>query len=44
MAFLPGLFWGWLYSRHRTLIGVTISHILIGAWIFYFVGVHGILL
>jgi membrane protease YdiL (CAAX protease family) len=44
MAFLPGLFWGWLYSRHRTLIGVTISHILIGAWIFYFLGVHGILL
>ncbi|EKD74292.1 MAG: cAMP/cGMP binding protein [uncultured bacterium] len=31
-AFFPGLFWGWLYSRHKTLIGVTISHVMIGLW------------
>ena len=43
-TFVPGIFWGWLYSRHRTLIGVIVSHILIGAWIFYFVGVNDILL
>jgi CRP-like cAMP-binding protein len=44
LTFVPGIFWGWLYSQHRTLIGVIISHILIGAWIFYFVGVHDILM
>ncbi len=30
IVFVPGLFWGWLYSRHENLIGVSISHILIG--------------
>jgi CRP-like cAMP-binding protein/membrane protease YdiL (CAAX protease family) len=30
IVFVPGLFWGWMYSRHETLIGVSISHILIG--------------
>jgi CRP/FNR family cyclic AMP-dependent transcriptional regulator len=27
-----GCFWGWLYSRHKTIVGVSISHILIGLW------------
>jgi len=31
-AFVPGLFWGWLYLRHGSLLGVSISHILIGLW------------
>lgn len=30
VVFVPGLFWGWLYSRHPNLIGVSVSHILIG--------------
>ncbi len=30
VVIIPGLFWGWLYSRHTTLIGVCISHIIIG--------------
>lgn len=30
LMFVLGLFWGWLYARHKTLIGVSISHILIG--------------
>lgn len=38
-VFFPGLLWGWLYSRHRTLIGVSISHIIIGVWVLYIVGV-----
>ena len=37
-VFVPGLFWGWLYSRHRTLIGVIISHIMIGVWGILFAG------
>ncbi len=32
LVFVTGLFWGWLYSRHENLIGVSISHILIGWW------------
>lgn len=30
VVMLPGFFWGWLYSRHRTLVGVTVSHLLVG--------------
>jgi len=27
------LFWGWLYSRQGNVIGVSVSHILIGVWV-----------
>jgi len=30
LTLLPGLFWGWLYYRERTLIGPMLSHALIG--------------
>lgn len=39
IAFVPGLFWGWLYSRHHTLIGITISHLILGAWAIFIVGI-----
>ena len=32
LVFPMGLFWGWLYSRHPTLVGVIFSHLLIGIW------------
>lgn len=38
-TFVPGLVWGWLYSRHRTLIGVSVSHILLGLSILFVMGV-----
>lgn len=41
-TFVPGLVWGWLYSRHRTLIGVSISHILLGLFVIFFMGVNEI--
>ncbi|MDX8393807.1 MAG: cyclic nucleotide-binding domain-containing protein [Mariprofundales bacterium] len=37
-VFLPGLFWGWMYARHQSLVGVCISHILIGVFAFSIVG------
>lgn len=37
-AFVPGLIWGWLYSRHKTLVGVSVSHILVGVWAGFIVG------
>lgn len=33
MSFGGGLFWGWLYARRKTLLGVTLSHIVLGVWI-----------
>ncbi len=38
LVFPLGLFWGWLYSRHPTLIGVSISHVLIGCFGLFIVG------
>ena len=33
LAVLPvGLFWGWMYARHDSLLGVCLSHIIIGLW------------
>lgn len=40
IIFLPGLFWSWLYLRHRTLIGASLSHTLVGFWTFYVVGLR----
>jgi len=30
VALLTSWLWGWMYSRHQTLIGVSLSHFLIG--------------
>lgn len=39
-----GLFWGWLYARQRTLIGCIASHLLIGFYAFFIIGVQDLLL
>lgn len=33
-AFVAGLFWGWLYHRQGTLVGVTASHLVLGFFAF----------
>jgi len=38
-VFVPGLFWGLLYKRYPTLIGVSISHIIAGVWALTVVGI-----
>lgn len=38
LVFVPGLVWGWLYSRHRSLIGISVSHIVVGIVAFSIVG------
>jgi CRP/FNR family transcriptional regulator, cyclic AMP receptor protein len=40
VVFVPGLFWGWLYSRHENLIGVSISHLLIGWTALFFLNME----
>ncbi|HDN26583.1 MAG TPA: cyclic nucleotide-binding domain-containing protein [Thioploca sp.] len=43
LTFIIGLLWGWLYSRHGTLIGVSFSHIFIGLFAFFVVGFQKLL-
>ncbi|MEJ8858128.1 cyclic nucleotide-binding domain-containing protein [Variovorax robiniae] len=38
IAFVAGLFWGWLYARQGGLIGVSVSHVVLGLWAFEVVG------
>lgn len=35
LALVSGLLWGWMYARHRTLLGVCVSHVLIGLYAIY---------
>jgi len=41
-AFVPGLFWGWLYEKQRSLLGVSVSHALVGVWALFVLGVQGL--
>ena len=43
IAFIPGLFWGWQYARHKNLIGISISHVIIGLSASIFIGFPGVL-
>lgn len=38
-AFVPGLFWGWLFMRRPHLIGPALSHFVVGAFVFFILGV-----
>lgn len=38
LVFLPGLVWGALFARHRSLLGVCLSHLLLGWFTLYMVG------
>lgn len=42
IVFVPGLFWGWLYSRHENLIGVSVSHVLIGWTALFFLNIESL--
>jgi len=38
LSFIPGLFWGWLFHRQRTVVGAAFSHFLVGEFALYVVG------
>jgi len=42
-SFIPGLFWGWLFYRQKSLVGVSVSHLLIGVWAVFIVGFENII-
>jgi CRP-like cAMP-binding protein len=42
-AFIPGLLWGWLYSRHGTLVAPCVSHVIIGVYTLFVIGTGGLI-
>jgi len=38
LAFIPGVFWGYLYARRPNLLGVSLSHTAVGAYVFFVLG------
>lgn len=43
LSFIGGILWGWLYGRRPTLVGVTISHVIIGVWVLKILSIQGLL-
>ncbi|KIG11791.1 CAAX amino terminal protease family protein [Enhygromyxa salina] len=43
MTFAAGLVWGKLFARHRSLLGVSISHVVVGLWALRVLGFSEIL-
>jgi hypothetical protein len=41
LVILPNIFWCLLYYKHRSLLGVTVSHIIIGVWVLFVLGTPG---
>lgn len=39
LTFIAGLFWGWLFHRQNSLLGVSVSHVILGLWSLFIVGV-----
>jgi membrane protease YdiL (CAAX protease family) len=37
-VFFVGCVWGWLYSRHQTIVGISVSHMILGIWSGLFMG------
>ncbi len=40
MTFIPGIFWGYLFAKQKGLLGVSISHIIIGLFVLIFLSIH----
>lgn len=39
IVFIPSLFWGFLYAKQHSLLGPCVSHILVGWWVLYGLGI-----
>ena len=40
----PSFLWGWLYYKHKTLVGVGLSHLLIGCVVFFVLDIKSVFL
>jgi CRP-like cAMP-binding protein len=38
LAFVPGVFWGYLFARRPNLLGVSLSHTVVGVYVFFVLG------
>ena len=41
LVIVPNIFWCLLYYKYRSLLGVTISHMIIGVWVLFVMGAPG---
>ncbi len=39
-AFVPGLFWGWIFLRTNSLLAASVSHLMIGGAAIFLLGVE----
>ena len=42
--FFLGNYFGFLYSKQKSVVGCTIAHILIGTWALFIVGINPLIL
>lgn len=40
MTFIPGIFWGYLFAKQKGMVGVSVSHIIIGIFALVFLSIH----
>ncbi len=38
-VFILGLYWGYLYQKQNSLVGVSVSHAIVAAWVFYILNI-----
>lgn len=38
----PGLFWGWLFERERVLLAPIVSHLILGVYAIFILGIPGV--
>jgi hypothetical protein len=41
LVIVPNIFWCLLYYKYRSLLGVTVSHMIIGVWVLFVMGAPG---
>jgi CRP-like cAMP-binding protein len=41
LVIVPNIFWCLLYYKYRSLVGVTVSHVIIGVWVLFIMGAPG---
>jgi membrane protease YdiL (CAAX protease family)/CRP-like cAMP-binding protein len=39
-AFIPGIFWGWIFLRTNSLLAATVSHLMIGGAAIFLLGIE----
>lgn len=42
-AFASGLLWGWIFARQGSLVGPIVSHLAVGYWVLFALGLHAVI-